>query len=260
MEKLTVDSLKLKINDKTILDNISFKLDKNETLIIIGESGSGKSVCSRLLTGIIPYGGVIEGSIYFNEENLLNISEKKRKKYRGKKIAYITQNPMSAFNDFQNISSHVIELFQSHFKLSKQECINKMLSGVKKLNFSNPEEIMKKYPFQLSGGMLQRIMCAMMMELEPDILIADEPTSALDYNNTEKIAEMLKNYRNKENILIVVTHDYDLAEELGGKMIIMKKGVIIEEGKTSEVLKNPQSDYGKELLLKKTYIRKKKRI
>lgn len=259
MEKLNVNALKVSINDKKILNDISFTLNKGETLIIIGESGSGKTMLSRLLIGIKPDNAKISGNISFDEKNLLKMPEKEWNEYRGEKISYISQNPMSVFNPFQNVESHTVELFQSRLGLSKKECVNKMIAGMKKLNLSNPETLMKKYPFQLSGGMLQRIMFSMMMQLEPELLIADEPTSALDYYNSEKITKLLKNLQSKKTALIVITHDYNLAQELGGKIIIMKNGNLIEKGKTAEVLKEPQSDYGKTLILRKRYTRYKKR-
>ena len=246
MEKLNINALKVSIDNKTILNDISFTLPKGETLIIIGESGSGKTMLSRLLIGIKPDNANINGNIFFDEKDLLKISEKEWNEYRGKKISYISQNPMAVFNPFQNVESHAVELFQSRLGLSKKECINKMI------------EEMKKYPFQLSGGMLQRIMFSMMIQLEPELLIADEPTSALDYYNTEKVTELLKNLQSQNTSLIVITHDYNLAKELDGKIIIMKNGNLIEKGNTSDMLKNPQSDYGKSLILRKRYTRYKK--
>ncbi|EEY35040.1 ABC transporter ATP-binding protein [Pseudoleptotrichia goodfellowii] len=259
MERLIINSLKTEIDKTEILKGISFKLNKGETLIIIGESGSEKTMLSRLLIGMKPENAIIRGNIYFDDKDLLSMIEKERSNYRGKRIAYIAQNPMAVFNDFQSIESHTVELFQSQLNFSKKECQEKMISGMKELNLPNSEEIMKKYPFQLSGGMFQRVMFAMMMQLQPELLIADEPTSALDYYNSEKVAEMLKKFQSKNTALIVITHDYDLAEKLGGKVMIMRNGEIVEEGITSEMLKNPESNYGKELLLRKTHTRYKKR-
>lgn len=258
MEKISINKLKINIDGKKVLDNVSFDLKKGETLIIIGESGSGKTVLSKLLVGLKPENAEIIGNITFDEENLLEISEKEWSKYRGEKISYISQNPMSVFNSFQNIESHVVELFKSRLGLSKKKCVNKIIDGMKRLNLPHQEELLKKYPFQLSGGMLQRIMFAMMMQLEPDLLIADEPTSALDYYNTEKIAEILKKLQSQETALIVITHDYDFARQLGGKMIILKEGKLIESGKTEDLLESPKTEYGKALILRKRYKRYKK--
>ena len=258
MEKLNINALKVSIDNKTILNDISFTLPKGETLIIIGESGSGKTMLSRLLVGIKPDNASINGNIFFDKKDLLKISEKEWNEYRGKKISYISQNPMAVFNPFQNVESHAVELFQSRLGLSKKECVNKIIEGMKRLNLPHQEELLKKYPFQLSGGMLQRIMFAMMMQLEPDLLIADEPTSALDYYNTEKIAEILKKLQSQETALIVITHDYDFARQLGGKMIILKEGKLIESGKTEDLLESPKTEYGKALILRKRYKRYKK--
>lgn len=258
MEKLNISELRIKINKKIILNNISFDLKNGETLIIIGESGSGKTVFSKLLVGLKPENAEIFGDITFDGEKLLNITEKEWSKYRGGKISYISQNPMSVFNSFQSIESHVAELFKSRLGLHRKESANRMIDGMKKLNLPHQEELLKKYPFQLSGGMLQRIMFAMMMQLEPELLIADEPTSALDYYNTEKITDMLKRLQSQGTALIVITHDYDFARKLGGKMIIMKEGELIERGETKTLLESPKTEYGKALILRKRYKRYKK--
>ena len=258
MKKLVIENVSKYYDKKAILSKINLSVSQNECLGIMGESGSGKTMFSRLLVGIKPDNANINGNIFFDEKDLLKISEKEWNEYRGKKISYISQNPMVVFNPFQNVESHAVELFQSRLGLSKKECINKMIEEMKKLNLPNPEALMKKYPFQLSGGMLQRIMFSMMIQLEPELLIADEPTSALDYYNTEKVTELLKNLQSQNTSLIVITHDYNLAKELDGKIIIMKNGNLIEKGNTSDMLKNPQSDYGKSLILRKRYTRYKK--
>ena len=134
MEKLNINALKVSIDNKTILNDISFTLPKGKTLIIIGESGSGKTMLSRLLIGIKPDNASINGNIFFDEKDLLKISEKEWNEYRGKKISYISQNPMAVFNPFQNVESHAVELFQSRLGLSKKECIDKMIEEMKKLN------------------------------------------------------------------------------------------------------------------------------
>ena len=130
MEKLNINTLKVSIDNKTILNDISFTLPKGETLIIIGESGSGKTMLSRLLIGIKPDNANINGNIFFDEKDLLKISEKEWNEYRGKKISYISQNPMAVFNPFQNVESHAVELFQSRLGLSKKECTDKMIEEI----------------------------------------------------------------------------------------------------------------------------------
>ena len=236
MERLEIKELNVEIKNRKILKNVSLNIKKGETLTIIGESGSGKTMLSKLLVGSKPENANISGE-------------------RGKQIAYISQNPMAIFNDFQTIESHVIELYQSHFNISKKECIKKIKEAFEKVNLDNVDEILKKYPFQLSGGMLQRIMFAMMFELNPDVLIVDEQTSALDIFNTNKIIELLLNFQKENKILIIITHDYEMARKLIGKMIVIKNGEIMEEGLSEEILSNPKTEYGKQLILRKKYKR-----
>ena len=255
MERLERKELNVEIKKRKILKNVSLNIKKGETLTIIGESGSGKTMLSKLLVGSKPENSNISGEILFDDENYLNLSVKEWMEKRGKQIAYISQNPMAIFNDFQTIESHVIELYQSHFQISKKECIQKIKEAFLKVNLDNVDEVLKKYPFQLSGGMLQRIMFAMMFELNPEVLIVDEPTSALDIFNTNKIIELLLNFQKENKILIIITHDYEMARKLIGKMIVIKNGEIIEEGLSEEILSNPKTEYGKQLILREKYRR-----
>lgn len=248
MGKLIINNLSLKLEQKEILKNISIELNSNETLVIIGESGAGKTVLTKLLLGMRKSNYNITGEISFDSENILNYDKRKWNKIRGSKISYITQNPMAVFNEFQNIESHVVELFESKLNISKEKYLEIFIENIKKLGFENTENILKKYPFQFSGGQLQRIMFAMILQLNPEILVVDEPTSALDFKNTQIILELLKEFQKNKGILIVVTHDYKFAGELGGKAIIMRNGEIVEKGNTNEILQNPITGYGKELI------------
>lgn len=254
MGKLEVKELCVRIGDKDYLERINFVLDEEKTLVIIGESGSGKTMLSRLLIGQRPEDAAqITGEILFDGENLLTMNNKNWSRYRGRRIAYIAQNPMALFNPSQTILSHAEELFKSHQKIDKEECVQKLIAALSNYNLKNPQNIIHKYPFQLSGGMLQRIMFAMMMELSPDLVIADEPTSALDEHNTQTIIDTLKQHQGAG--MIVITHDYELVRQLADDVIILKDGKIMEQGEAKEVLNDPRTDYGKALLLPKRYTR-----
>ena len=258
MNILEIKNLSLKISDKKILDNINFTLKEKEIISIIGQSGSGKTMLSKMIMRLKNKNMQVEGEILFKEKNIFDFSEEDLRKYRGEGIGYITQNPLNVFLPFQKIKTTFLETYLSHKNISKKEVIELAKKNLKQVNLDNADEILNKYPFELSGGMLQRIMFAMMMQLEPDLLIADEPTSALDYYNTEKIAEILKKLQSQETALIVITHDYDFARQLGGKMIILKEGKLIESGETKDLLESPKTEYGKALILRKRYKRYKK--
>lgn len=238
MPKIKVENLSLKIKNKVILDKISITLEEYEDLVIIGESGSGKSTFSKIFLGVKPIKSKISGIVEIDNKNILNLSEKDWKKYRGNKYVYVYQNSMAVFNQYQNIKSHIIELYKSHKKIEKDKIIEKILRVMEKLNFKNPEVILEKYPFQLSGGMLQRIMLIMILGLEPELLILDEPTSSLDKENIEKIIEILQEYKKENNKLIVITHDYDFAKKIGGKLLVLKDGKVYKKGKMEKIFSN----------------------
>lgn len=253
MERLKIKNLCLELDNKKILKDVNIFLENENKLVIIGESGAGKSIFSKLFVGIKPNNSLLKGEINIFEKNILEMCEEEWNEYRGKKIAYISQNPMAVFNDYQNIESHIVELYKSHFDISGEEAVKIVVNAMEKLEFKNPYEIIKKYPFQLSGGMLQRIMFVMMLELNPDLLIVDEPTSALDYENSERIIKILKNYEEKNKLLIVITHDYNLAQKIGGKLVILKNGEIYKQGNLLEIFKNEKDNYIEQLLLSEKF-------
>ncbi|MDO4711822.1 MAG: ABC transporter ATP-binding protein [Peptostreptococcaceae bacterium] len=256
MGKLEIKDLNVRIGEKIYLDDISFDLPLGETLVIIGESGSGKTMLSKLLIGQRPEeASTISGQILFDDRDLLTMSHKMWSLYRGISIAYIAQNPMALFDPNQTIGSHARELFKSRLSLGRAQSRERMIQALSKFNLKDPEEIIDKYPFQLSGGMLQRIMFAMMMELSPVLIIADEPTSALDEHNTQTIIDTLKKCRGDGTSLIVITHDYELVRQLADRVIILKEGKIIERGDAQEILKAPSTEYGKALLTPRSYSR-----
>lgn len=256
MGKLEVNHLSVTIGNRKFLENIHFTLAKEKTLVIIGESGSGKTMLTKLLIGQFPEDeALIEGEILLEGNNLLSLKEDGWRRYRGSKIAYIAQNPMALFNPSQSILSHAKELFKSRMTISNDECEDKLTRALENFNLKDAAQIGRKYPFQLSGGMLQRIMFAMMSELSPSLIIADEPTSALDEGNTQRVIDTLKRCQSEGVSMIVVTHDYDLVHQLADDIMIMKDGRVIEYGAAKSLLEHPESDYAKALLMPKCYER-----
>ncbi len=245
---MSLKGVGLRIGDKTILQQIDFELEQGRTLLIIGESGSGKTILSKLIIGAQPQSAELSGEILFNQQNLLNFNQKQYFEYRGSHIAYIAQNPMSVFNPMMTIKAHAVELFKSKLGLDSSEVEATMIEALGGFNFKEPAQVLQKYPFQLSGGMLQRVMFAMMLALKPQFLIADEPSSALDDDNTNIVIEALAETKRRGIGIIIITHNYQLVKILADKILIIKDGEQIEYGEAEAVLANPTSAYAKQLL------------
>lgn len=255
MGTINAKDLRLNIQDKLLLKGLTFSLEEGESMILVGESGSGKTLLSQLLIGKRPTDAEITGTLKVNGKNILAYGPKDWEKIRGRQIAYIAQNPHGLFNEMQTIESHGLEVLTSLLKITKDQARDQFVQAMEDFNLENSRDLLKKYPFQLSGGMLQRVMLAMMMELNPYMVIADEPTSALDSWNAENVADLLRICKSKGTQLLVITHDYRLLKDLVDRIVILKKGDLIESGPLEEVLKNPKSEYGKALLAPRTYKR-----
>ena len=253
MEKIAVKKLTAQIEQKTILQDISFEVEAGQSLVIIGESGSGKTLLTKILIGQLPSSLSMQGEVHYGSMALEPNSLKAWQQLRGSQVAYMSQ--MAMFNPFQTIQSHFWETLRSHSKISKDACLAKAVTSMKEVRLGEPEELLKKYPFELSGGMLQRVMLAILLCLEPETIILDEPTSALDIHNREQIILILKEQLTKGKTLITVTHDYHLARELGGKMLVMYQGAIMEEGPVSKLLESPSQSYSQDLILGNPYER-----
>lgn len=246
VEKLNITSIK---QNKKILNDISFKLEKADILGILGESGSGKTMMCKAIMGLLNRKVFdVKGSILLNCEDLLKMNDKQIKGKIGKDISMIMQNPMTAFKPMSKIGTHIVETLKSHKKISKNQAYNIGIKELKAMNLKRIEEIMNSYPHMLSGGMLQRIMIAITLMLEPSLVIADEATTALDVNNQCVILEELKKIRNKGISIIVVTHDFKVVEKIAKDVLVMKDGNIVEKGTASQILTLPKKEYTKEFL------------
>lgn len=238
------------IGKSSILSNINFALNQGEVLAIIGESGSGKTTLTRSILGDLPASSTVAGEILFNNKSLYANSLQQWQNIRGSEITYMAQNPMSVFNYMQTIGEHAYEFMASHKKLSRSEIYAQIITALSQCNLRNPEDLLRRYPFELSGGMLQRVMMAILLGLNPQLYIADEPTSALDEFNSQIIIESLLQLKAQGIAMIIVTHDYEILESLADKIMILKNGAILEYNYTSTLLQNPQTDYAKQLLAK----------
>lgn len=248
MEKLVCENLNAQIGERVLLDNINFSIKKGKVFMLVGESGSGKSLITKAILGGVPSKIRLTGKLHYDGIDLLTLKAGKWKALRGKQIAYITQNPMAVFNPMQTILSHGYEFFKSNLGYGKAETKSALIQSFTQFKLKNPEKLLKLHPFQLSGGMLQRIMLAMVCETSPGLLIADEPTSALDKYNRDNVIEELLQIKARGISILGVTHDYKLVESLADDVFIMKNGHMVEKGSAADLLENPSTDYGKQLL------------
>lgn len=230
--------------------NLSFNLKIGETLGIVGESGSGKSITNMAIMGLLPDSAMVSAEkIELENMDLRSLSEDKWQKIRGLEISMIFQDPMSALNPFLTIEYQLCETIISHLKLSKKEAINKSIELLNLVGIPSPKERLKSYPFELSGGMAQRVMIAMAISTNPKILIADEPTTALDVTIQKQILNLIRDIQEKNNMsVILVTHDLGVVSEYSDRLQVMYAGEIIESGKTRDIISSPLHPYTHALL------------
>lgn len=237
--------------ENEVVKNVSFTLNKNEILGIVGESGSGKSVTTLAIMGLLPkkLSKIKSGKILFNGKSLLGISEKEFQKFRGNEISMIFQEPMSALNPSMRCGVQVAEIVMNHKKLSQKAAKKETLLLFEKVKLPNPEELYNKYPHQISGGQMQRVMIAMAIACKPQILIADEPTTALDVTVQKEIIHLLKDLQQETKMSIIfISHDLSLVSEIADRVLVMYQGKVVEEGTIQDIFRNPKEDYTKALL------------
>ena len=237
------------------VNNVSFSIDRGETVGIVGESGSGKSVTSLSIMRLIPNppGKIVGGEIIYHGEkgpvDLVKIPEAEMRQYRGNEIAMIFQEPMTSLNPVFTCGDQVMEAIMLHQKVGKSEAKALTLELFEKVQLPQPPRIFKSYPHQLSGGQKQRVMIAMAMSCNPGILIADEPTTALDVTVQKTILDLMADLKEKINSSIIfITHDLGVIAEIADRVIVMYKGNIVEQGSVLEIFQNPQHPYTKGLL------------
>ena len=241
-----------KTRKETIIasQNVSFTLEKGEILGVVGESGSGKStIANAIINQIDPPGEITQGSIQLEDAELCN-NEKLIQKFRGKKIGFIFQDPQTSLNPLFTIKEQLVETIQAHLKLSDHDATKRAIQLLKEVGIYDAEKRINDYPHQFSGGMRQRVVIALSICCEPDLLIADEPTTALDVSIQAQILKLIKELTIKRNLaVIIITHDMGVIAEITNKVAIMRYGVIVEQGLTKDVLTNPQSSEGKSLII-----------
>ncbi|MBR2561005.1 MAG: ABC transporter ATP-binding protein [Eubacterium sp.] len=232
------------------VNGVSFNLDRGKVLGIVGESGSGKSVTAYSIMQILATTGkIVSGSIKLDGQELVGAGEKIMKDVRGNKVSIIFQDPMTSLNPTYTIGRQLMEAILLHTNRNKQQAWDRAVEMLRLVNVNEPEKRMKQYPFEHSGGMRQRVMIAMALACEPDILIADEPTTALDVTIQAGILELMKDIQKKLGMaIIMITHDLGVVAQLCDEIVVMYAGSICEQGTADEIFYHPCHEYTKGLL------------
>ncbi|GGY71502.1 microcin C ABC transporter ATP-binding protein YejF [Cellvibrio zantedeschiae] len=252
---LHVENLRIVFNTRdgasVAVENLSFKLNAGEVLGIVGESGSGKSVACYSLLGLLPMppGKIESGSAMFSGQDLLRMSEAELRKIRGHKISMIFQDPMTSLNPYMRISDQLVESVLQHHKISKKAARQRAIDALNEVGIRDAETRIDQYPHQFSGGMRQRVMIAMALIAEPELLIADEPTTALDVSVQAQILKLIKQLQvNRKLAVIFITHDLGVAAQMADHILVMEKGKLVEQGKTEDIFNRPTQPYTQKLL------------
>ena len=251
VNKLRTEFFQNKKTSVTAINEISFDIGKGEILGLVGESRCGKSVTSLSIMRLLNFtsGKVTKGEVIFDGKDLQKLSEKEMREIRGGKMSMIFQEPMSSLNPAMRIDKQMIEGIRLHTNLSKQEARERAAKILQQVGIPDPERVLKNYPHQLSGGMSQRVMIAMAMSCNPQLLIADEPTTALDVTIQAQILELMKKIQQEEGMsILLITHDLGVVAEMCTRVIVMYAGEIVEEAPVEVLFNNPTHPYTEGLI------------
>ena len=238
------------VGEVKAVNGVSFNLERGKVLGIVGESGSGKSVTAYSIMQILaPTGKIIGGSVKLDGQELVNAGEKVLRTVRGNKISIIFQDPMTSLNPTYTVGHQLMEAILLHTDRNKQQAHERALEMLRLVNINQPEKRLKQYPFELSGGMRQRVMIAMALACEPDILIADEPTTALDVTIQAQILDLMRDLQKQLGMaIIMITHDLGVVAQMCDEVVVMYAGSICEQGTADEIFYNPRHEYTKGLM------------
>lgn len=251
---LQVRNLHVKVKTKnsaaTLVQDINFELKRGRILGLVGESGCGKTITSMSILQLLDRKTTTtEGSIVLQGRELNDLDDKEMRKIRGKDIAFIMQNPMNAFTPVFTIGHQFIETIRSHTPCNKKQATELAIEAMHNVNLPDPVKLLKYYPFQLSGGMLQRVMIAIAACLHPAVIIADEPTTALDVNNQKKVLSHLDKIRSEyDSAILLISHDLGVISEMADEVAVMQNGRIVEKADVFQIFDEPKHEYTKKLL------------
>lgn len=237
-------------NPKPTVEHFNLELNEGEICSIVGESGSGKTTVIRAILGLLPGGGKVSaGDISFEGKSLLPYTKEEWRKLRGTKISMIFQDSGAMINPTRKIGPQFVEYIRTHENISKKDAWRKGVEMLEKMRLPSGDNIMNSYPFQLSGGMRQRVGIAMAMTFQPKLLLADEPTSALDVTTQAQIVRQMMELREQFGTsIIIVTHNLGVAAYMSDKIVVMKNGKVVDAGDRETILNHPTDDYTKNLL------------
>lgn len=251
---LTVEDLRVSFDtrdgENQAVRGVSLHVDEGETLGIVGESGSGKSVTVKAVMGMItPPGRIVSGDISFAGERLNGLSEREWRRVRGNRMAMVFQDPMTSLNPVKKVGDQLTEVIRRHRGLSKREALEEAIRLLREVGITDPERRVGQYPHEFSGGMRQRVMIAMALSCQPELLIADEPTTALDVTIQAQILDLLKQLKENSSMSIVlITHDLGVVAQVCSRVVVMYGGMVMEEGSAEDIFYRPKHPYTQGLL------------
>ena len=233
----------------TVVDGISFRIDRGKTLGVVGESGSGKSMTSLAIIGLLPKGARTSGSVRFKGEELLGRREQQMRRIRGDQIAMIFQDPLSSLNPYYTVGLQIEEAYLAHRGGGRKNARKVAIDAMRRVKIPDPDRRVDHYPHQFSGGMRQRVMIAMALSCEPDLIIADEPTTALDVTVQAQILELISMLQSATGAaMLFITHDLAVVSQIADAVHVLRNGKTMETGPTEQIFSRPENDYTRELL------------
>ncbi|MDR6759287.1 oligopeptide/dipeptide ABC transporter ATP-binding protein [Mycoplana sp. BE70] len=251
MSLLAVDDLSISIGNITLLEGITFSVDKGQVLGIVGESGSGKSLTALTVMGLLPLsrGRIRSGSMVFDGVELTTLPERAYRKLRGSRIAFIAQNPMTSLDPVMSVGDQIDQVLRLHLKMTRKAARLRSIELLSQLRIPEAFEVCKLYPHQLSGGMKQRIVIAMALAADPDLIIADEPTTALDVTVQAQIIELLVQLvRQRDMALMLITHDMGVIAHACDQVVVLYAGRVAESNETGAIFRHQSHPYTEALI------------
>lgn len=262
---LEVNQLHVALNSRKrnyeLVKGVTFSVMPGECLGILGESGSGKSMSMKAAMGLLDKNFSISGSAKFLEDELIGKNSEELRKLRGGKIGMVLQNPMTCFDPLYRIGNQISETFMAHNTWSKKEVKERSISMLEKMQIRNPEEVLEKYPHQLSGGMLQRIMIGIAAAMAPSLIIADEPTTAIDaITQFEILNEFLRMKENHNTAMIFISHDLNAISRVADKIVVFNQGMVVDRGDFQHIMHHASDCYTRLLIEKRTDVMKRYKL